>query len=124
MKRIIPALIILVIVIASYFGSYVYINNVCDTVNEGIEACIKEYEEHGTAKADAKWLKNYWDEKEKILSFFVNHSMIDEVEMAISNLKLHSSFKENYMFYDACDTTKTLLHQIIEDTKISAHSVF
>ncbi len=124
MKRIIPALIILVIVIASYFGSYVYINNVCDTVNEGIEACIKEYEEHGTAKADAKWLKNYWDEKEKILSFFVNHAMIDEVEMAISNLKLHSSFKENYMFYDACDTTKTLLHQIIEDTKISAHSVF
>lgn len=124
MKRVIPAIIILLIVIASYFGSYVYINNVCYTVNEGIEACLKEYEEHGTAKADAKWLKNYWDEKEKILSFFVNHAMIDEVEKAISNVKLHSSFKDNYMFYDACDTTKTLLHQIMEDTKISAHSVF
>lgn len=124
MKRVIPAIIILLIVIASYFGSYVYINNICDTVNEGVDACLKEYEEHGTAKSDAKWLKNYWDEKEKILSFFVNHAMIDEVEKAISNVKLHSSFKDNYMFYDACDTTKTLLHQIMEDTKISAHSVF
>ena len=124
MKRIIPAVIILIIVIGSYIGSYIYINNVCDTVKEGIDACLNEYKEHGTAKADAKWLENYWDEKEKILSFFVNHAMIDEVEMAISNIKLHASFKENYMFYDACDNAKTLLHQIMEDTSISAHSVF
>ncbi len=124
MKRIIPAIVILVVVIASYFGSYIYINNVCDTVTEGIDACLKEYEDHGTAKADANWLENYWDDKEKILSFFVNHSMIDNVEMSISNIKLHAGFKDNYMFYDACDTAKTFLHQIIEDTKISAHSVF
>lgn len=124
MKRIIPAIIILIIVIGGYLGSFIYINNVCDTVHKGIEDSIKEYNEHGTAKADANWLKNYWDEKEKVLSFFVNHAMIDEVEMAISNIKLHASFKDNYMFYDSCDTAKTLLHQIMEDTKISAHSVF
>ncbi len=124
MKRIIPAILILTIILASYFGSYIYINNVCDTVHKGIEECIKEYNEHGTAKADANWLKNYWDEKERVLSFFVNHAMIDEVEMSISNIKLHSGFKDNYMFYDSCDTAKTLLHQILEDTKISAHSVF
>ena len=124
MKRLIPAIIILIILISSYFGSYVYINHVCDTVKQGVEDCLNEYKEHGTAKADAKWLKNYWDENEKILSFFVNHAMIDEVEMAISNIKLHASFEENYMFYDSCDKTKTLLHQIMEDTKISAHSVF
>ncbi|MBQ3547718.1 MAG: DUF4363 family protein [Clostridia bacterium] len=124
MKRIIPAIIILLILVGGYLGSYVYINNVCDTATEGIEACLKEYEAHGTAKADADWLKNYWDENEKILSFFVNHELIDRVEMSITNIKLHSAFKENYMFYDACDTAKTLLHQIMEDTKISAHSVF
>ncbi len=124
MKRVIPAIIILVIVLASYFGSYIYINNVCDTVHKGIEDCISEYKEHGTAKADANWLQNYWDKNEKILSFFVNHAMIDEVEMSISHIKLHSAFKDNHMFYDACDTAKTLLHQIMEDTKISAHSVF
>lgn len=124
MKRIIPAIIIFTVIIASYFGSYIYINNVCDTVNNGIDACLKEYEKHGTAKADANWLENYWDEKEKTLSFFVNHALIDEVELSISSIKLHAAFKENCMFYDACDTAKTLLHQIIEDTKISAHSVF
>ena len=124
MKRIIPAIIIILIITASYIGSYFYINNVCGKVNEGIELCLNEYKEHGTATADAKWLKNYWDEKEKILSFFVNHEMIDKIEKEISNIKLHSSLKENYMFYDACDSAQILLHQIIEDTKISTHSVF
>ena len=64
------------------------------------------------------------DEKEKILSFFVNHELIDKIELAISNLHLHSKFKENYMFYESCDTVKILLHQVIEDTKLTTHSVF
>lgn len=124
MKRLIPAIIILIVMISSFLGSYFYINNVCETASSGVESCIKEYDEHGTAKADAAWLKNYWTKKEKVLSFFVNHERIDEVEKAISNLKLHSKFENNYMFYEACDDVKILLHQIMEDTKITTHSVF
>ncbi|MBO5210561.1 MAG: DUF4363 family protein [Clostridia bacterium] len=124
MKRLIPAVIITVIIIGAFLGSYLYINNVCDTAYEGVESCLKEYEEHGTAKADATWLKNYWSDKEKILSFFVNHAIIDEIELAVSNIELHSKFKNNYMFYEACDTVKILLHQIIEDTKPTTHSIF
>ena len=124
MKRLIPAVIILVVIITSFFSSYYYIKDVCNNAYDGVENCLKEYNEHGTALSDAAWLKNYWDEKEKILSFFVNHEKIDEVELAISNLKLHSKFKDNYMFYEACDNVKILLHQIIEDTKLTTHSVF
>lgn len=124
MKRIIPATIILLIIFLGYIGSYIYVNNICNTVNQKIENCIKEYEEIGNAKNDAFKLKKYWDKKEKILSFFVNHNMIDEVEMTISKINLYSEFENNYIFYDSCNTAQTLLHQIIEDTKISAHSVF
>lgn len=124
MKRIIPAVIILILILTAFFGSYFYVNDVCKTAYEGVEGCLKEYEEHGTAKADSAWLRNYWDEKEKILSFFVNHELIDKVELSISNLELHSKFSNNYMFYEACDTVKILLHQIMEDTKLTTHSVF
>ena len=124
MKRLIPAIIILIIIVSAFLGSYFYINKVCETAYEGIENCIQEYEEHGTAKADTTWLKNYWTSKEKILSFFVNHESIDDVELALSSAALHSKFENNYMFYDACDTAKMLLHQIIEDTKPSTHSIF
>ncbi len=124
MKRLIPAVIILVLITTAFFGSYFYINEVCENAYEGVENCLKEYEENGTAKADAAWLKNYWDDKEKILSFFVKHDLIDKVELSISNLELHSKYKDNYMFFEACDTVKILLHQIIEDTKPTTHSIF
>ncbi len=124
MKRIVVAIIILFSIIGFYISSNVYINKICKTAIDGIEKCIVEYEAHGTAKADSAWLKNYWAEKEKMLSFFVNHDLIDKVELAVENVAVQSKFKENYIFYDACNSAKILLHQIIEDTKISAHSVF
>lgn len=124
MKRILPAILILMIIIITYISSCIYINNVCEIVAGKIDKCIKSYDENNNTKLYTEELNQYWSEKEKILSIFVNHELIDEVELSISNLKLHSDFKENEMFYDACDTTKVLLHQIIEDTKITVHSVF
>ena len=124
MKRIIPAVIILFIVIFSYIGSYIYINNVCDTVEEKIGNCLNEYKKEGIATNSTKKLNDYWDKKEKILSIFVNHELIDKIEVSISNMNLHSNFEENTMFYESCDTVKMLLHQVKEDTRISAHSVF
>ena len=124
MKRIFPAILILVIIIISYVASYIYINKVCEIVDGKIDDCIKAYEENKNIKLCADDLNVYWSKKEKILSIFVNHELIDKIELSISNLKLHSNFEGNEMFYDACDTTKILLHQIVEDTKITAHSVF
>ena len=124
MKRIIPAIIITLVILAAFLGSNFYINYICDTTYSKVEKSIEEYEKNGTAEINSQKLKKYWNKKEKILSFFVNHELIDKIELAISNLNLHSKFKDNYMFYDACDTVKILLHQIIEDTKLTTHSVF
>ena len=72
----------------------------------------------------ANEFKKFWDKKEKTLSIFVNHQMIDEIEIAVAELSYHSNFKNNEMFYDSAIKIKTILHQILEDTKISAHSLF
>lgn len=124
MKRLIAAAVILLIIIGTYIGSSTYTDKICKTAIQGIESCSEEYKEHGTAKADAAWLKNYWNEKEKILSIFVNHNLIDEIEVTVSSIELYSAFENNYMFYDACNRAKVLLHQILEDTKPTTHSVF
>lgn len=124
MKRIIPAVIIALVIIASFLGSYYYVNNICDTAYNEVQKSLEEYKKNGTAEFNSEKLKSFWDEKEKILSFFVNHELIDKIELSISNLHLHSKFENNYMFYEACDTVKILLHQVIEDTKLTTHSVF
>lgn len=124
MKRIIPAVIITLVIIVSFLGSNFYINNICEATYSKVEKAIEEYEKNGTAEFNAESLENYWNKKEKSLSLFVNHELIDKIELAISNLNLHSKFRDNYMFYEACDTVKILLHQVIEDTKLTTHSVF
>lgn len=124
MKRLIPAAILFVTVIISYFGSLKYINDVCDATKKQVTACETEYRNGGNAEEKVTELKKLWDEKEGALSFFVNHGEIDEVELELSSLSVFVKEKEDAMFYDRIESLKTLLHQIKEDTSLSTHSVF
>ena len=124
MKRLIPAAILFVTVIISYFGSLKYINDVCDAAKKQVAACETEYRNGGNAEEKVAELKKLWDEKEGALSFFVNHGEIDEVELELSSLSVFVKEKEDAMFYDHIESLKTLLHQIKEDTSLSTHSVF
>ncbi len=123
MKRLIPALVILAVIIATFAGSYVYVNTICEEATHLIDECIDEYNQKGITETKAENFKNYWDKQEKILSIFANHNVIDEIEVSVAELSYHSKFKENTMFYDSAIRIKTLLHQIMEDNKITAHSL-
>ena len=124
MKRLVPAAILFVIVIISYFGSLNYINGVCDDAKEQVSRCETEYRSGGNAEEKVRDLQKLWDEKEGNLSFFVNHGEIDEVELELASLSVFVKEKENAMFYDHIESLKTLLHQIKEDTSLSTHSIF
>lgn len=123
MKRLIAAGILLAAVIAAYVSSFMYITKTCDETKEIILRCEKAYNE-GEAYKYAEELNNLWDEKEKALSFFMNHDRIDDIELEISSLLLYSKTKEEILFYEHIETLKMLLHQVKEDTRISVHSIF
>ena len=89
-----------------------------------LDDTIKTYKEEKNAEDNAKNLKKYWEKEEKILSLFINHNHIDEVEQSISSLNVYAKEKDNVIFYEYADKIRVLLHQIIEDTKLSAHSIF
>ncbi len=124
MKRLIPAGILLVFVILTYFLSTTYILKSCNSTLELVETAINEYTENNLAKEISKEIKDYWQKEEKILSLFVNHKHIDEVELAISSMIVYASEKDNVLFYENADKIKVLIHQIKEETKISTHSIF
>lgn len=123
MKRLIAAGILLAAVIAAYACSFMYITKTCDETKEIILRCEKAYSE-GEAYKYAEELNDLWDEKEKALSFFMNHDRIDDIELEISSLLLYSKTKEEILFYEHIETLKMLLHQVKEDTRISVHSIF
>ncbi len=124
MKRLIPASIIFLIVIATYLTSLYYITDSCDKAQTLLDNSVKAYVQNKTAETEAKKMRDFWDKREKTLSVFVNHDRIDDIEKAISSLSVYAKYPNNELFYEYADTVKILLHQIMEDTKITTHSIF
>lgn len=124
MKRLIIAGVLLVLVIATYLTSLFYITSSCDKAKVMVEDSIKAYSQTKAAEAEAKSLENYWDKKEPLLSVFVNHDRIDDIETAISLMNVYAKMPENELFYEYADNVKVLIHQILEDTKFTMHSIF
>ncbi len=124
MKRLISAGILLAAVIAAYLSSLWYITESCSVADEMITRCEDAYSGGGDAYQSAEELSDLWDQKEKPLSFFVNHDRIDDIELEISALLLYSKTENEILFYEHIETLKMLLHQVKEDTRLSVHSVF
>lgn len=123
MKRIITAVILLIFVLTAYFSGLFFIKNTCNTANDILSDCVTAYKNQNDAIEQAEKLEKFWSKKEPLLSAFVNHSSIDEIELAISNLTVYSHSTEKELFYEYSKTVRTLLHQIMEDTKPSMHSI-
>lgn len=124
MKRLIAAGILFVLVITAYVYGYLYIENTCKTAKKFLKDCVSVYAKSDDATDKAEKLEQYWSSKENGLSIFANHSEIDEIELAISSLKIYSNTKENEIFYEYSGTVETLIHQLLEDTKPTIHSIF
>lgn len=124
MKRLIVAAILFVVVIATYLTSLFYITDSCDKAKSMVENSISVYTKNQTAKKEARNLENYWNKKEPLLSVFVNHDRIDDIETAISLMNVYAKIPKNELFYEYADNVKMLIHQILEDTKFTMHSIF
>ncbi len=124
MKRLIAAGILFILVITAYIYGYLYIDSTCKTARKYLKDCISVYADDNDASKEAERLEKYWSEKENGLSFFTNHSKIDDIELAISSLKIYSNTKNNEIFYEYSGTVETLIHQLLEDTKPTIHSIF
>ncbi len=123
MKRLVSALILGIIITAAHFSGTLYINKVIEESNILVEECIESYKNEKTPIGEAQKLKNYWSQKEDLLSVFAHHDTIDNIEMAIDNLVVYSKTKNSEIFYEYSGTVKTLLHQLKEDNSITMHSV-
>lgn len=124
MKRLIIAGVLLILVVATYVTSLFYITNSCDKAKSMVEQSTKAYSQNKTAENEAKSLEDYWNKREPLLSVFVNHDRIDDIETAISLMNVYAKIPNNELFFEYADNVKILIHQIIEDTKFTMHSIF
>lgn len=123
MKRLIAAAMLAVFVAVIHFTGNIFIKNVIKECNQQLETIVTDYKEDISPKEKAEKLRKYWGEKEDILSIFVRHDNIDEIELAIDTLAVYSETKDSEIFYEYSGTVKTLLHQLYEDNSLSMHSI-
>lgn len=123
MKRLIAAAALAVFIILAFFTGYSYISSTCEQTEKLVDSCISEYKSDGDGSAEAERLEKFWLEKEDTLSIFVNHSILDEIEGAIGTLRVYSDCDRKEHFYEHSSAVKTLLRQLMEDTKPGMHSI-
>ena len=123
MKRLIAAAILMVLIVGIYLTGYFYIEKICKETEKMVKECVTAYKENRNVNPGAQKLKSYWCSKEKMLSIFANHNSIDEIELAIDLLWVHGKYREDDLFYEYSTTLQMLLHQLMEDTEPSAHSI-
>ena len=123
MTRLLVAFFLAAFITASVFFSVFYVKSVCKETRNMLNECIDAYYKNEEAYEKADALSKYWERKEKILSAFVNHQNLDEVESAINSLKDYSDTDDNEIFYEYSGSVEMLIHQLLEDTLPGVHSI-
>ena len=124
MKRLLAAGILSIFIAVSLTFSIFYVKSVCKETKTLLNECIDTYDDNHKTYKKAEALSKYWEKQEKILSVFVNHESLDEVEAAIRSLQDYSDTDDNEIFYEYCGSVEMLIHQLLEDTLPGIHSIF
>lgn len=117
MKRLIPAAIIFVFIIAICITAHICIDRACDQTLIDVEKFYNE-------KITANELEKQWRERKENMALFVNHSFLDDVSIYIGQLTL--SNKENTIpeFDMVYKSIKTTLKLIKDEQTLALHSFY
>ena len=126
MKSVISALLIFIFIIITSVSSIVYVNRAVDEMlqfvykNE-IYFSKSMWEE---AENEIKKLEEVWAKKIPVLSVFLNHTILSEVNTAVSKLKNAVKIQEKDDFFYERDNVVLTLLNIKKLQKISIENIF
>lgn len=111
MKRLIASFIIIIILGgACYFGVSLT-QKAYSEIYEAIEDSEKYMQkgEESLAKSTALKAEELWVQREKYLAIFINHELLDEVGLKLSQLEPFASLDTKEDFFAAVNSAKTAL---------------
>lgn len=126
MKRLIGALVILVIVIGIGVTGFIINTKTADTVIEMVETS-KKYAFDGNIQDAKKELSKAIDEWEKNMEtmlLFVSHGKLDQIEEAINIANAYIEHNELPLFYAECQRASILLDHFEGVEYVSINNIF
>lgn len=117
MKRLIPALIIFVLVIAVCLWAHTHVDRACQETLSDIE----KFRNHTITGAK---LEENWKERKENMELFVNHNFLDKISVYIGQLTV-ASFDETSLELNAVyKNIESVLSLIKAEQKLGLHSFY
>lgn len=90
MKKVIGALILALISVASCVISLFYIENTSETALSYISEIQNQIEkkDYKTSKTSAQNLEDFWDRQNETLATFVHHEMLEEIDQSVRSINI------------------------------------
>ena len=126
MKRLVTAIILVLVITALCFTVNVLLSKQVAEIRTMVNDCIKHLQKKDSVQAGeiADTLVKVWEKKETLLSPFINHEKIDEICLEIISLSANIKSENFPVLLRDAETILALLHQLEEDEEINLHSIF
>lgn len=126
MKSVISALLIFIFIIITAVSSIIYVDR---TTKEMLQIVYKNeiyFSNSQWREADAEILKleKLWNKKRSVLSVFINHTILTEVDTTVAKLKNATKMQENIDFFYESTNLALILLNINQQQKISIENIF
>ena len=126
MKSVISAVVIFIFIVVTGLFSTIYVDNVTKEMLQIVYKNEKYFSNLKWKDAENEILKleKYWAKKRRVLSVFINHINLMEVDITVSKLKNATKMHENADFFYESDNLVLILLNINEQQKISVENIF
>lgn len=126
MKSVISALLIFIFIITTIFFSWLYVNNTTNKMLQIVYKNEKYFSNSQWDKADNEIdkLESLWKKRRPMLSVFLNHSDLSDIDINISKLKNTTKIHDNSDFFYETDNVIHSIYNIVDQQKISIYNLF
>ena len=126
MKSVISALLIFIFIIITAVSSIIYVDMTTKEMLQIVYRNEKYFSNSKWREAEYEILKleKLWNKKRPVLSAFINHTILTEVDTTVAKLKNATKMQENADFFYESTNLELILLNINQQQKISIENVF
>lgn len=117
MKRIVISVFAFLLILSVGVVGYVYFEKSCTEVTQAVNEAIRLAEDgsYDRAAEVAQNAEHFWEERKKILSYYVNHGYLYEVDARITGLSQLSAEESKEEFLSCAEQVVQALEYVMSD---------
>ncbi len=125
MKTFIIALLVLVVLISGILTYCSYLKTTENDLRASINKIVEAINKNDWKKSYESYisLEKLWDENEGVLAMFNDHEELDEIELALGDLKESIFYEDSEHAQKAITEMKILLERLIKNESLSLGNI-